>query len=133
MKLYNYYLLAFQNWCSSEYQIHGLWSDITPTTYPSYCTNTPFNLTLLKQSDKYDKMSEVWTNCSYEGTVSLYEHEWSKHGTCVAVQTGFLQNEYFEKALELFLTYNSNNGESVCFDLDFNQITCEKIEVVEIL
>ena len=133
MKLYNYYLLAFQNWCSSKYQIPGLWSDVTPTTYPSYCTNTPFNLTLLKQSDKYDKMLEVWTNCSYEGTVSLYEHEWSKHGTCVAVQTGFSQNEYFEKTLELFLTYNSNNGESVCFDLDFNQITCEKIEVVEIL
>ena len=126
MNLYNYYLLAFQNWCTSEYQIHGLWSDITSTTYPSYCASIPFNLTQLQQSDKYDQISTVWTDCDYQNTVSLYEHEWTKHGTCVAVQTGFSQNEYFEKALDLYLDNKSSNGQAVCFDLEFNKNVCPK-------
>ena len=117
--MYNYYLLAFQNWCSKEYQIHGLWSDINSSTYPSYCTDVPFNLQELQRSDKYNQMLEVWTDCNYNDTISLYEHEWSKHGTCIALETGFSQNEYFEKTLELFLANNKNDGISICFDLDF--------------
>ncbi len=124
MNLYNYYLLALQNWCTTDYQIHGLWSDITSTTYPSYCTDIPFNLTQLQQSDKYDQISNFWTDCDYHNTISLYEHEWTKHGTCVALQTGFSQNDYFEKALELYLDNSSNQGRDVCFDLEFNKIVC---------
>ena len=123
--LYNYYLLAVQTWCSSEYQIHGLWSDVTSTMYPSFCTDVQFNLTELQQSDKYALMAEVWTDCNYDDTVALYEHEWSKHGTCVALQTGFSQNEYFEKAVDLFLTYNPSS-ESTCFDLNFILMDCPK-------
>lgn len=124
MQLYNYYLLAFQNWCSTEYQIHGLWSDINPTTYPSYCTNVPFSLQELQKSDKYDQMLQVWTDCNYNDTIALYEHEWSKHGTCIALETGFSQNEYFEKTLDLFMTNNVNDGASICFDMKFNKIIC---------
>jgi ribonuclease I len=124
MQLYNYYLLAFQNWCSTEYQIHGLWSDINPTTYPSYCTNVPFNLQELQKSNKYDQMLEVWTDCNYNDTIALYEHEWSKHGTCIALETGFSQNEYFEKTIDLFMTNNVNDGASICFDMEFNKIDC---------
>jgi ribonuclease I len=124
MELYKYYLLAVQNWCSTEYKIHGLWSDITSTKYPSYCTTVPFNLTELQQSEKYSLISEAWTDCNYSETVGLYEHEWSKHGTCIALQTGFSQNEYFERALELYLTNAPN--QSICFDLDFTEITCPK-------
>ena len=124
MQLYNYYLLALQNWCSSEYQIHGLWSDVDPTTYPSFCTDVAFNLTELQQSGKFALMTEVWTDCNYDGTVALYEHEWSKHGTCVALETGFTQNEYFEKAVELYLANEQNDGLSICFDLNFTKIDC---------
>ena len=127
MQLYNYYLLAFQNWCSTEYQIHGLWSDINPTTYPSYCTNVPFNLQELQKSNKYDQMLQVWTDCNYNDTIALYEHEWSKHGTCIALETGFSQNEYFEKTIDLFMTNNVNDGTSICFDMEFNKIDCEVI------
>jgi len=124
MQLYNYYLLAFQNWCSTEYQIHGLWSDINPTTYPSYCTNVPFNLQELQKSNKYDQMLQFWTDCNYNDTIALYEHEWSKHGTCIALETGFSQNEYFEKTIDLFITNNVNDGASICFDMEFNKIDC---------
>ena len=124
MQLYNYYLLAFQNWCSTEYQIHGLWSDIDPTTYPSYCNNVPFSLQELQKSDKYDQMLQVWTDCNYNDTITLYEHEWSKHGTCIALETGFSQNEYFEKTLDLFMMNNINDGASICFDMEFNKIDC---------
>jgi len=127
MKLYSYYLLAFQNWCSSqgEYKIHGLWSDINSTTYPSFCTQVPFNLTELEKSDKYELIQEYWTDCNYADTIALYEHEWDKHGTCVALQSGYSQNEYFEKTISLYEIYNKNDGKSVCFDLDFIQINCD--------
>ena len=129
MKLYLYYLLAFQNWCyspSGEYKIHGLWSDINSTTYPSYCTQDLFNLTELEKSDKYDLIQEYWSDCNYNDTISLYEHEWAKHGTCIALQTGYSQNEYFEKTLELYEIYNKNDGIPSCFDLDFIPINCEE-------
>ena len=29
--IYNYYELAVQKWCSSEYMIHGLWPQINST------------------------------------------------------------------------------------------------------
>ena len=117
-----YYLLAFQNWCSINYQIHGLWSDYTPTSYPSFCTDVPFSLDDLKTSSVYDEMLINWSDCNYNETIALYEHEWSKHGTCF---TQFSQNEYFEKAMELYNQYNNYDGVSVCFDTDFIKIDCE--------
>ena len=121
--MYNYYSLAVQNWCSSEYLIHGLWADINSTSYPTFCSDSPFDLTELKKSTKYDNILESWYDCSYEETLSLYEHEWLKHGTCIAEQTGITQNEYFEKTLSLFET-NKNGSNTICFDLDFNVISC---------
>ena len=50
MKLYSYYCLSLQKWCSHDYKIHGLWPDYDANSYPSYCTNTPFNLEELKLS-----------------------------------------------------------------------------------
>ena len=112
---YSFYELAVQNWCSSKPLIHGLWPDYTETTYPSFCEGTAFNLDLLKQSLSYDKISEYWRDCTTDETIALWEHEWLKHGTCVASQTGFTQNEYFEKAVALYEAY----PEGGCFDLNF--------------
>ena len=118
--LYSYYLLALQNWCTSDYKIHGLWADITPTSYPTFCTDTPFDLDQLKQSHKYGEILDKWSDCSYEQTIALYEHEWTKHGTCISLETGFSQNEYFEKTLELYNEFH----ESTCFDLNFERTNC---------
>ena len=119
---YNYYVLAVQNWCSVENQIHGLWADLTPTKYPSFCDGDPFDLVELTKSPQYDKLLEVWSDCTYNDTIALYEHEWSKHGTCISIQTRMTQNEYFEKTLSLFED-NMNGG---CFDLQFIPIECLK-------
>ena len=113
---YSFYELAVQNWCSkSTPLIHGLCPDYTHTTYPAFCGGAAFDLDLLKQSASYDKIAEYWQDCTPDETVALWEHEWSKHGTCVAAQTGFTQNDYFEKAVVLYEEY-PNGG---YFDLDF--------------
>mgnify|MGYP000273053877 CR=1 FL=1 len=116
--------LALQKWCSSEYKIHGLWLDYDTTSYPSYCSDVPFDFEELQKSKKYTQILENWYDCTIEDTISLYEHEWSKHGTCVEMQTGFTQNEFFEKTLELFDTYKGLNQDTVCFDLNFTMIDC---------
>jgi ribonuclease T2 len=118
--LYNYYKLAVQQWCSSSNLIHGLWPDINQTSYPEYCPGPMFDLELLRSSDRYTEIAEYWVDCTESDTIELYEHEWNKHGTCVAAMTGFSQNEYFEKALELY--YENTNGG--CYDLDFVNIDC---------
>ena len=59
--------------------------------------------------------AEYWQDCTPEETVALWEHEWSKHGTCVSIQTGFEQNEYFEKTVALYEGYPDGGY----FDLDF--------------
>jgi ribonuclease T2 len=122
--MYNYYYLAVQNWCSVEYLIHGLWADINSTSYPSFCTDSAFDLTELQKSTQYENILDAWYDCSYEDTISLYEHEWSKHGTCIALQLGITQNEYFEKTVSLYETYK-DGANDICFDLDFNVIPCK--------
>ncbi len=121
--LYNYYYLSVQNWCSDEYLIHGLWADVDSTHYPTFCTDVKFDMNELQKSTKYDEITKYWYDCSYDETVDLYEHEWSKHGTCISLQTGFSQNEYFEKTFELYNTYKNGNND-ICFDLDFLPIVC---------
>jgi ribonuclease I len=119
-----YYLLALQNWCTTNYLIHGLWSDYTPTSYPSFCSDIPFSLDELTKSPVYDDLLLNWNDCNYNDTITLYEHEWLKHGTCFPQ---FSQNEYFEKALTLYKQYaHDGNGSAICFDTDFVKIDCPK-------
>ena len=125
--LYNYYKLAVQNWCSmNDYKIHGLWADVNASFYPTHCQNTSFNMSELQTSPHFDEIMEKWYDCSYDQTVSLYDHEWSKHGTCISAQTGFTQNEYFEKTVDLYSSYSSSSSSSspICFDLMFVPIQC---------
>lgn len=112
---YTFYELAVQTWCSEKPLIHGLWPDYTHSTYPAFCGGPAFDLDLLKQSTVYDKIAEYWQDCTPEETAALWEHEWSKHGTCVSIQTGFEQNEYFEKTVALY----EEHPDGGCFDLDF--------------
>lgn len=129
MKPYTFYCLALQNWCSIDYKIHGLWPDYDNIHYPSYCSNTPFDWDKLKQSTKYSEILENWYDCNIDETIALYEHEWLKHGTCVAMQTGFTQNEYFEKTLELFNIYRDAGINEIYLDLNFTQIMSESARI----
>jgi ribonuclease I len=117
---YNYYQLAVQSWCSSSNLIHGLWPDLNRTSYPAFCVGPEFDIEQLRRSPMYSDIETYWYDCTEEQTIALYEHEWTKHGTCVSESTGFTQNMYFEKALALFL----ENPLGGCYDLNFESIVC---------
>ena len=123
--IYNYYELAVQRWCSSDYMIHGLWPQINSTSYPEYCKSVSYiepNGSLLTDMNTY------WHTCDD----TLWEHEWEKHGSCMYQQIGIDEFSFFNVTLNLFLENsklldNCENDDCImgCFDLDFKQIKCE--------
>ncbi len=123
--IYNYYELAVQKWCTYDYMIHGLWPQINYTNYPIYCTNVSYTFPV---EPLLSEMNTYWNSCDN----SLWEHEWSKHGSCVQVQTNITENNFFNMTLNLFLE-NKNllnkctdtNCILACFDLNYNIIDCE--------
>lgn len=123
--LYNFYLLAVQNWCNSNvYQIHGLWSNIDATHYPTNC-GAQFSLdTLLQNQTLVSLMKTNWNNdCSNQTSQSLWEHEYNKHGSCISKQTGMTQNEVFSRSIDLFLSL-TDSEKNKCYDLQFQEIIC---------
>ena len=119
--IYNYYELAVQKWCSSNYMIHGLWPQINSTAYPEYCKTVSYtNPTGQLLTD----MNAYWHGCDD----TLWEHEWEKHGSCTPMD----ENTFFNTTLTLFLENsklldNCKEDDCIlaCFDLDFNIIKCE--------
>jgi hypothetical protein len=123
--LYNYYELAVQKWCSSEYMIHGVWPQINATDYPVNCKTVsyipPTGLLL-------ENMNTYWHGCD----TSLWQHEWEKHGSCMQAQNGIEEEAFFNTTVSLFLA-NSNllreckDDDCIlaCFDLDYQLIECQ--------
>jgi ribonuclease I len=123
--IYNYYELAVQKWCSSDYMIHGLWPQINSTAYPEYCKNVSYyNPTGSLLVD----MNTYWHKCDD----TLWEHEWEKHGSCIQLQNNIDESTFFNTTINLFIE-NSNLLDNCkesdcilgCFDLDYNLISCE--------
>lgn len=122
--IYNYYELALQKWCSTQYMIHGLWPQINSTAYPENCENVIYYQPtgeLLKYMNLY------WHSCDD----SLWEHEWLKHGSCMKQQNDIDENTYFNITLTLFMENQQdlnhcNDDDCIlgCFDLQFKPITC---------
>lgn len=124
---YLYYKLDLQKWCTDNYMIHGLWPQISPNEYPTYCYNDSY---IEPKGKLKNQMNLYWSSCN---NTDLWEHEWLKHGTCVKKQYGINENTYFNTAIQLFIDYKNllnkcnNNMENCtlgCFDLDFNLINC---------
>ena len=123
--IYNYYVLAVQKWCSSEYMIHGLWPQINSTSYPEYCTDVSYSD---PTGPLLTDMNTYWHECDD----TLWEHEWEKHGSCVQEQNNITEDDFFNTALSLFknnskLLDNCQEEDCImgCFDLDYNLIECE--------
>ena len=123
--IYNYYELAVQKWCSSEYMIHGLWPQINSTAYPENCKDVSYTK---PTGSLLNDMNTYWHECDD----TLWEHEWEKHGSCMQEQINITEDEFFNTALSLF----KNNSKLLdkcqeqdcilgCFDLDYNLIDCE--------
>tara|TARA_B110000967_G_scaffold54453_1_gene55812 strand:+ start:861 stop:1292 length:432 start_codon:yes stop_codon:yes gene_type:complete len=122
---YNYYELAVQKWCSSDYMIHGLWPQYNITSYPSDCAVVPYSKptgSLLSLMDSY------WASCDD----SLWQHEWTKHGSCMQVQNNIDEDTFFNTTISLFLSNidsidHCNDQDDcimACFDLDFKVMDC---------
>ena len=118
---FDYYILAVQNWCSKDkYMIHGLWPDYYNGSYPTNCDGPDY----IQIPNLEDKLNKYWYDCNDNESRQLWIHEWDKHGKCVYEQEKLSQEEYFNKAIELFLEYPPDKES--CFDLNFNKIGCIK-------
>lgn len=123
--VYNYYELAVQKWCSTEYMIHGLWPQINSTAYPENC----LDVTYVKPTGALlTDMNTYWHNCDN----TLWEHEWKKHGSCMYQQNNIDEDTYFNTTISLFLENTKLLDKCVdedcilaCFDLDYKLIDCE--------
>jgi len=122
---YKYYLLTAQKWCTSEYQIHGLWPQYDVDTYPSYCIDAYY---VEPEDELKNEMEKYWSSCDNS---DLWKHEWLKHGTCTEEQNNFNEYTYFNTTVNLF-SQNLNLIDKCdqddctlgCFDLDFKLMEC---------
>ncbi len=124
-KIYNYYELAVQKWCSSEYMVHGLWPQINSTVYPEYCKDVSY---VKPKGELLINMNKYWHKCDD----TLWEHEWEKHGSCMNDQTNINEYDFFNTTITLFLENNKLLNNCIdddcilgCFDLDYKLIECE--------
>lgn len=101
---------------SNSWTIHGLWPDNCDGTYDSSCDSSRAytNMTELIQTygsqSLLDFMNTYWLSDS-ESAEAFWEHEWSKHGTCVSTlepsclsnyQTGEEAVTFFQVTVDLF-------------------------------
>ncbi len=127
---YEYYMLALQDWCETSYDIHGLWPQYNATSWPEYCEAPAYkeitNATLLAE------MNAEWANCS-NPPASLWEHEYTRHLSCILQQYPgvYTQDSVFQLVLDLYAKTPISefcNGSSqdcyACYGLDFRPIPC---------
>ncbi len=70
------------------FTLHGLWPDGIGRDWPQYCRSTP----LLSSAT-------IRTNMCATPSAQLMQHEWAKHGTCMA---GFDPDTYFKRSTGLY-------------------------------
>lgn len=68
--------------------LHGLWPDGVGKDWPQYCRATPL---LSRQV--------IRRNLCATPSVQLLQHEWAKHGTCMA---GYTPQRYFARSTAMF-------------------------------
>ncbi len=126
---YKYYELAIQKWCQDKYQIHGLWPQYDPDTYPTNCPAPSF--VNIEDGTLLNEMNAYWHNC--DSTQDFWNHEYTKHLSCIYQQYGINEYDSFQLTINLFneLTESdfdkcNNNDDCIvaCFDLYLNKINC---------
>lgn len=96
---------------SNSWTIHGLWPDNCDGTYDQDCDSSRAytNLTELIQTygnqSLLDFMNTYWLSDS-ESAEAFWEHEWSKHGTCISTLEPSCYSNYQagEEAVAFFQT-----------------------------
>ncbi|KAK4992984.1 Ribonuclease T2 precursor (RNase T2) [Elasticomyces elasticus] len=106
---------------SDSWTVHGLWPDHCDGTYDATCdpsrayTNIAQILQRYGATDLLSYMQTYWKD--YQGNdESFWEHEWSKHGTCIStLETSCYTNyqpqeevvDFFQKTVDLFKNLTS--------------------------
>ena len=119
-----YYLsLLYEN---QKWSIHGLWPQLSKTSYPQFCKPVTFNPDLLKPI--YNELDKCW-HSDRGSDNKFWEHEWKKHGSCFFKKIN--EFEYFNTTLKLFKNvqklgiienYRIGNNALIPFDLNLNLI-----------
>lgn len=106
---------------SDSWTIHGLWPDNCDGTYDASCdpsrayTNITRILEAFGADDLLSYMQEYWVSDTGSDE-SFWEHEWSKHGTCISTldpdcYTNYQPTEevpqFFNRTVNLFKTLPS--------------------------
>lgn len=68
--------------------LHGLWADGIGEQWPQYCRGTPII-----------SRATVRRNLCVTPSANLLQHEWAKHGTCMA---GYTPDRYFARSGAMF-------------------------------
>ena len=89
--------------CRTDFTIHGLWPDYDDGSYPSFCSSTRFNPSMV--SDLLPDLKAEWPTYAARGGATFWKHEYEKHGTC-ATATFPDEHEYFAGVLALNQQYN---------------------------
>ena len=90
------YTFRIQQDCSTYWTIHGLWPN-----WQMFCTAPAFNVSLLAPIEPV--LDRFWKSCFGHTNEWLWEHEWTKHGSC----SGMDQLTYFSTAINLLGNYSS--------------------------
>ena len=77
-------------------------------------------------------MNENWHNCD-SSTQDFWNHEYTKHLSCIYQQYGLTEDESFQITINLFTNLqksdfdkcnNQDDCTVACYDLEFNKISC---------
>jgi hypothetical protein len=127
-KPYQYYELAIQKWCQKGYQIHGLWPQYDASSYP---TNCPAPVYQNVEGELFDEMEKYWHNC--DSTQDFWNHEYTKHLSCIYQQYGIQEYDAFQLTLSLFEELTDSDFEKcqnaddcivACYNLYLEKIPC---------
>lgn len=124
--------LRLQDWCTSgQFEIHGLWYNLSPSSFKDNCGGASF---VDVSGNLLDEMNSQWQTCDNshnrrtgKEAQSFQEHEWTKHGTCFK---GMTEQSYFQKAMDLFkalFSVDCKPGDQnceFCYDLSQKRIDC---------
>ncbi|XP_018023743.1 ribonuclease Oy-like isoform X3 [Hyalella azteca] len=92
----------------TTWTVHGLWPSISGSRNgPQFC-NKSWPFIESRVADIEPQLLKYWTNIFKDtGKLSLWQHEWSKHGTCAASEPQLgNEHKYFSKGLQWVRKYD---------------------------
>eukprot|EP01114_Cavostelium_apophysatum_P000955 TRINITY_DN1082_c0_g1_i1.p1 TRINITY_DN1082_c0_g1~~TRINITY_DN1082_c0_g1_i1.p1 ORF type:complete len:230 (+),score=8.74 TRINITY_DN1082_c0_g1_i1:124-813(+) len=88
----------------TSFTLHGLWPTRDDGSWPSYCTNQPFDPDAIQSL--VPQLWESWYDYTGNG-FDFWSHEWTKHGTCAESDTPMNSEfHYFSTAIQIIQKFD---------------------------